>query len=160
VEGQSLADWIGAHRGGQADVVFVAHTGLEFMNSLVATWRILPLDGPILARYSRLPPGDIPEDARKFLGDGLVELGIGAGPGFTVGPPTDELGGVPESVTLEVVVADLGHPLDAERLARLLARLILDAGHDPDDLTAARGCEPLRTDSSNEQIPSRQEVSS
>jgi 1-acyl-sn-glycerol-3-phosphate acyltransferase len=44
----------------QADVVFVAHTGLEFMNSLVATWRILPLDGPILARYWRLAPDQIP----------------------------------------------------------------------------------------------------
>jgi len=46
----------------EADVVFVAHTGLEFMNSLVATWRILPLDGPIMARYWRLPPAEIPAD--------------------------------------------------------------------------------------------------
>jgi 1-acyl-sn-glycerol-3-phosphate acyltransferase len=46
----------------EADVVFVAHTGLEFMNSLVATWRILPLEGPILARYWRLPPSEIPSD--------------------------------------------------------------------------------------------------
>lgn len=45
-----------------ADVVFVAHTGLEFMNSLVATWRILPLEGPILARYWRIPPGEIPDE--------------------------------------------------------------------------------------------------
>ncbi|MGH2682759.1 MAG: 1-acyl-sn-glycerol-3-phosphate acyltransferase [Actinomycetota bacterium] len=46
----------------QADVVFVAHTGLEFMNSLVATWRILPLEGPILARYWRIGPTEIPLD--------------------------------------------------------------------------------------------------
>jgi 1-acyl-sn-glycerol-3-phosphate acyltransferase len=45
-----------------ADVVFVAHTGLEFMNSLVATWRILPLDGPILARYWRIAPDQIPDE--------------------------------------------------------------------------------------------------
>lgn len=44
----------------EADVVFVAHTGLEFMNSLVATWRILPLEGPILARYWRISPREIP----------------------------------------------------------------------------------------------------
>lgn len=44
----------------EADVVFVAHTGLEFMNSLVATWRILPLEGPILARYWRIAPNEIP----------------------------------------------------------------------------------------------------
>jgi 1-acyl-sn-glycerol-3-phosphate acyltransferase len=44
----------------EADVVFVAHTGLEFMNSLVATWRILPLEGPILARYWRIAPPEIP----------------------------------------------------------------------------------------------------
>jgi 1-acyl-sn-glycerol-3-phosphate acyltransferase len=46
----------------EADVVFVAHTGLEFMNSLVATWRILPLEGPILARYWRIAPREIPVD--------------------------------------------------------------------------------------------------
>jgi 1-acyl-sn-glycerol-3-phosphate acyltransferase len=44
----------------EADVVFVTHTGLGFMNSLVATWRILPLERPILARYWRIAPGEIP----------------------------------------------------------------------------------------------------
>jgi 1-acyl-sn-glycerol-3-phosphate acyltransferase len=47
----------------EADVVFVAHTGLEFMNSLVAMWRILPLDGPILARYWRIGPAEVPGEA-------------------------------------------------------------------------------------------------
>jgi 1-acyl-sn-glycerol-3-phosphate acyltransferase len=46
----------------EADVVFVAHTGLEFMNSLVATWRMLPLEGPILARYWRIRPEQIPSE--------------------------------------------------------------------------------------------------
>ncbi len=44
-----------------ADVVFVAHTGLEYMSDTHDLWASLPLTQPILGRYWRLSPSEIPE---------------------------------------------------------------------------------------------------
>jgi len=46
----------------QADPVFVAHTGLERLSSLGQIWRSLPLTEPIVGRYWRLSPSDVPKD--------------------------------------------------------------------------------------------------
>jgi 1-acyl-sn-glycerol-3-phosphate acyltransferase len=46
----------------QADVVFVAHTGVEHLTSLKAIWREIPLAKTIYARYWRLAPAEIPAD--------------------------------------------------------------------------------------------------
>jgi hypothetical protein len=51
---------IGAAPG--ADVVFVAHTVLEDVGSFKDLWRRVPLDKPILARYWRISPEEIPPD--------------------------------------------------------------------------------------------------
>jgi 1-acyl-sn-glycerol-3-phosphate acyltransferase len=45
-----------------ADVVFVAHTGLEYLSSLPDLWASLPLQQPIIGRYWRVAPTDIPSD--------------------------------------------------------------------------------------------------
>jgi 1-acyl-sn-glycerol-3-phosphate acyltransferase len=45
-----------------ADVVFVAHTGLEYMSSTPDLWRSVPLRAPIKARYWRIQPSDIPKE--------------------------------------------------------------------------------------------------
>lgn len=43
-----------------ADVVFVAHTGLEELSSFADLWKGVPFDRPIAGRYWRLPPDDVP----------------------------------------------------------------------------------------------------
>jgi 1-acyl-sn-glycerol-3-phosphate acyltransferase len=43
-----------------ADVVFVAHTGLEPLTSLAELWRRVPLHDPLLGRYWRMPATDVP----------------------------------------------------------------------------------------------------
>jgi 1-acyl-sn-glycerol-3-phosphate acyltransferase len=45
-----------------ADVVFVAHTGLEYLSSTPDLWRAIPLQAPIVGRYWRVEPKDIPGD--------------------------------------------------------------------------------------------------
>jgi 1-acyl-sn-glycerol-3-phosphate acyltransferase len=58
---------LAAMRGApDADVVFVAHTGLEPYASLGDLWRAVPLRAPLHGRYWRLSPSDVPpdEDAR------------------------------------------------------------------------------------------------
>ena len=45
-----------------ADVVFVAHTGLEPLASLRELWRAVPLRTPLVGRYWRLRPDEIPTD--------------------------------------------------------------------------------------------------
>ena len=45
-----------------ADVVFVAHTGLEYLSSMPELWASVPLQQPIVGRYWRIPPEDIPDD--------------------------------------------------------------------------------------------------
>ena len=47
----------------EADVIFVAHTGLEDLSGLPALWRKVPLERPILVRYWRVQFTDIPTDA-------------------------------------------------------------------------------------------------
>ncbi len=47
-----------------ADVVFVAHTGLEDLSSIVDLWRGLPLDASIKVRIWRVPAHEIPADRR------------------------------------------------------------------------------------------------
>lgn len=44
-----------------ADVVFVAHTGLEYLSSTPDLWRAVPLQAPIVGRYWRVEPKDIPD---------------------------------------------------------------------------------------------------
>jgi 1-acyl-sn-glycerol-3-phosphate acyltransferase len=55
-----------------ADVVFVAHTGLEPLTSLAELWRRVPLRSPLIGRYWRLPPGDVPSSAPERI-DWLYE---------------------------------------------------------------------------------------
>ncbi len=43
-----------------ADVVFVAHTGLEDLDSVRDVWRGLPMDSAIRARWWRLPAECLP----------------------------------------------------------------------------------------------------
>jgi 1-acyl-sn-glycerol-3-phosphate acyltransferase len=45
-----------------ADVVFVAHTGLEDLSGLVDLWRGLPMDSSIKVRIWRVPADEIPTD--------------------------------------------------------------------------------------------------
>jgi 1-acyl-sn-glycerol-3-phosphate acyltransferase len=45
-----------------ADVVFVAHTGLEDLSSIVDLWRGLPMDASIRVRTWRVPADEIPLD--------------------------------------------------------------------------------------------------
>jgi 1-acyl-sn-glycerol-3-phosphate acyltransferase len=48
-------------RAPQADVVFVAHTGLEYLSSMHDLWAAMPLREPIIGRYWRIEPKDIPD---------------------------------------------------------------------------------------------------
>jgi len=43
-----------------ADVVFVAHTGLEPLVSIAELWRQVPLTGSLIGRYWRIPPPEVP----------------------------------------------------------------------------------------------------
>ena len=45
-----------------ADVVFVAHTGLEDLNTVVDLWRGLPLDDDIDIRMWHVPAAEVPSD--------------------------------------------------------------------------------------------------
>jgi 1-acyl-sn-glycerol-3-phosphate acyltransferase len=45
-----------------ADVVFVAHTGLEQLSSVLDIWRGIPMDSDVRARWWRVPAVDVPED--------------------------------------------------------------------------------------------------
>src|SRR5204862_3843535 len=63
-------------------------------------------------------------DLPQLHGDGCIELLVGARRRRAVGTPTLEPGRVPEAVTLEVLVRDLGDELDAHRLpTEVLARV-------------------------------------
>jgi 1-acyl-sn-glycerol-3-phosphate acyltransferase len=50
----------------QADLVIVAHTGLDHLDSAAAVWRGIPLRGPLQVTWWRIPAGDVPsgKDAR------------------------------------------------------------------------------------------------
>ena len=45
-----------------ADVVFIAHTGLDRLVTLVDIWRELPMDKEIVLHAHRVPRADVPED--------------------------------------------------------------------------------------------------
>lgn len=61
---------------------------------------------------------------------------------------------------IEWKVTTVAGELRAERLARVLARLILAAKSDQSDVVPLKPCGVLRGDGRNEEIPSTQEVSS
>ena len=45
-----------------ADVVFVAHTGVEHMATVLDVWRELPMDTAIEMRWWLVPAADVPSD--------------------------------------------------------------------------------------------------
>jgi 1-acyl-sn-glycerol-3-phosphate acyltransferase len=47
-----------------AEVVFVAHTGLEDLSSVVDLWRGTPMDASIRVKLWRVPASEVPEDDR------------------------------------------------------------------------------------------------
>src|SRR5512132_296175 len=65
-----------------------------------------------------------PEDLGELVGDGRLELLVGARARIPVGPPVLEPGGMTEAVTLEVLVGDLGDEFDPQWLpAHVLFRI-------------------------------------
>ena len=48
-----------------AEVVLVAHTGLEDLSTLVDLWRGLPMDADVMAKAWRTYPDDIPDEAEE-----------------------------------------------------------------------------------------------
>ncbi len=46
----------------EADVVLVAHTGLDHLSTVADIWRELPMDKQIIMRWWRVPRSDIPTD--------------------------------------------------------------------------------------------------
>ncbi|MGH2732946.1 MAG: hypothetical protein ACRDJG_08430 [Actinomycetota bacterium] len=50
-----------------ADVVFVAHTVLENLGSLKQFWDRIPLDGPVFARYWRIPADEVPRQREELI---------------------------------------------------------------------------------------------
>ncbi|GAA0329003.1 1-acyl-sn-glycerol-3-phosphate acyltransferase [Actinoallomurus spadix] len=48
-----------------ADVVFVAHTGVDDLLTVGDIWRTIPLDRPLRARWWRVPREEIPQDGRE-----------------------------------------------------------------------------------------------
>jgi hypothetical protein len=55
------------HAAPDADVVFVAHTVLEDIGTFRDLWRRVPFDAPILARYWRIPPDQVPRDREELI---------------------------------------------------------------------------------------------
>jgi hypothetical protein len=49
-----------------ADLVIVAHTGLDHLDSAAAVWKGIPLRGPLRVTWWRIPAGEVPpgRDAR------------------------------------------------------------------------------------------------
>jgi hypothetical protein len=50
-----------------ADIVFVAHTVLEDVGSFKQVWNRIPLDGPVFARYWRIPAAEIPREREELI---------------------------------------------------------------------------------------------
>src|SRR5512146_124386 len=69
------------------------------------------------------------EDLGQVEADRFFQLGVGTGTRFPVRAPAGELGGVPEPRALHVVVADLHHPLRAQRDERQVLVGVPPAGH-------------------------------
>jgi 1-acyl-sn-glycerol-3-phosphate acyltransferase len=55
-----------------ADVIFVAHTGLDDLITVGDVWRSLPMEQVIKARWWRVPAADVPRD-RESLGPWLYD---------------------------------------------------------------------------------------
>ena len=51
----------------EADVVMVAHTGLDHMLTVTDVWRELPMDKQIIMRWWRIPRSEIPEDREQRI---------------------------------------------------------------------------------------------
>jgi hypothetical protein len=54
----------------EADVVFVAHSGLDHLYTVADIWRELPLDATVRMRWWRVPAADVPsgeEDQVEWL---------------------------------------------------------------------------------------------
>jgi hypothetical protein len=52
----------GAARRPHADVVFVAHTGLEHLSTVRDLWRSLPMDKTLHLRWWFVPAAEVPRD--------------------------------------------------------------------------------------------------
>jgi hypothetical protein len=51
----------------EADVVFVAHTVLEDIGSFHELWSRIPLSRPVVARYWRIPAGEVPRQTEELI---------------------------------------------------------------------------------------------
>lgn len=51
----------------EADVVFVAHTVLEDIGSFKSVWSRIPLTGPVVSRYWRIPAGEVPREKEELI---------------------------------------------------------------------------------------------
>ena len=51
----------------EADVVLVAHTGLDHMLTVADVWRELPMDKQIIMRWWRVPRGEIPDGREERI---------------------------------------------------------------------------------------------
>src|SRR5262249_21683700 len=63
-----------------ADVIFVAHAGLDQLVSVADVWRSLPMDQVVRARWWRVPVGGVARGARyESQGQWLYDRGHGLG---------------------------------------------------------------------------------
>jgi 1-acyl-sn-glycerol-3-phosphate acyltransferase len=86
-----------------ADVIFVAHAGLDRLVSVADIWRSLPMDQVVVAKWWRVPVGKVPRDAPhesqvRWLYDWwqLIDAWVTANrpedataPALSSGPPAD-----------------------------------------------------------------------
>jgi hypothetical protein len=50
-----------------ADVIFVAHTGLDDLVTVRDVWRALPMEQVIKAKWWRVPAADVPRDRAEMV---------------------------------------------------------------------------------------------
>jgi 1-acyl-sn-glycerol-3-phosphate acyltransferase len=67
-----LGGAVGGPASGPADVVFVAHTGLDRLDSLTRIWHGVPLREPLTASWWRIPGSEVPS-ARAAQGEWLTD---------------------------------------------------------------------------------------
>ena len=59
---------LAAHRAApHADMIFVAHTGIEHLSTVGDIWRGLPQDKTLHMRWTFIPAADIPDDEDEFV---------------------------------------------------------------------------------------------
>lgn len=59
---------LAAHRAApQADMIFVAHTGIEHLSTVRDIWHGLPQDKTLQMRWTFIPAADIPDDEDEFI---------------------------------------------------------------------------------------------